>query len=666
MPSDQRQQAISEVNGSPRQPWVRLWTDRPLAFKGLVVIALPLAILLGSLMSLYLASSAEARAEDDVRRAFAIQRDIYQVHALLAEAAAGVRGYVLTREDRFLEQYRQAENDIPATMDRLDEAVQDEVVRRYFDELVEATAEKRENLSAAVQNAQESPDLTPGEIEEALVANKLALDNVRRVIDQIQEQEALVLDRRRALVDDVRSRFFALTAISAIVGLLGSLAAVYLFSTGIVRRVSKLEGDADRLARGERLSDLSEESDEIGRLTQRLVSASGLLREREDELRASEERFRLVIERVRDYGIFTLDKQGIVTSWNLGAERIKGWQAEEILGQHFSRFYPKETRDTLPGQMLERARTQGAAEDEGWRLRKDDARFWANVVITALRDEQGELQGFAKVTRDMTERRRSEDALRKAREEAIAANLAKSEFLSRTSHELRTPLNAILGFGQLLEIDEETFDEPHRAAIQQITKAGRHLLSLINDLLDISSIEAGGADLELETLDIVQLLEEVHDLAEPIVVSAGLKFDMNLPDVPALVWGDRRRTTQVILNLVGNAAKYNVEGSFVRLGASVEEDQVIVFVEDDGPGISEANVPRLFTAFDRLGQQKQSKTEGTGLGLALSKSLVESMGGTIGYTPTDDGSRFWFSVKREGETVDAINEPQPGVEAESE
>ena len=631
----------------------RLWMDRPLTFKGLVVVALPLTILIGSLVSLYLASSAETRAEDDVRRAFVIQRDIYQVHALLAEATAGVRGYVLTREDRFLEQYRAAEEDLPATMDRLDDSIEDTIVRDYFEELQLVAAEKREGLSTTVAEAQGTEAPSVAEVETTLIANKLALDNVRRVIDKIQQREAVVLDERRALVDDVRSRFLALTAVSGIVGLLGSLAAVYLFSTGIVRRVSKLEGNADKLARGERLTDLPEEADEIGRLTQRLVVASALLREREDDLRASEERFRLVLERVRDYGIFTLDQSGTVTSWNLGAERIKGWQAEEILGKHFSRFYPEDTREFLPHEMLERASKEGAAEDEGWRLRKDGTRFWANVVITALRDEEGDLRGFAKVTRDMTERRRSEEALRVAREEAVAASLAKSEFLSRTSHELRTPLNAILGFGQLLEIDQEDFTDPHKAAIEQITKAGRHLLSLINELLDISSIEAGGADLEMEAVDITRLLGEVHDLAKPIVASAGLEFDMELPDAPAMVHADQRRVTQVILNLIGNAAKYNQEGSFVKLGAAMTGDGVRVFVEDDGPGIDPADAPRLFTAFDRLGQQKRAKAEGTGLGLALSKSLIESMGGAIGYEAGANGARFWFTLAapNAGETL---------------
>ena len=613
--------------------------------KGPVVIALPLAVLLGSLLSLYLASNAEARAEDDVRRAFAIQRDTYQVHALLAEAAAGVRGYVLTRDDRFLAPFREAQREVPSSMTRLDKAIEDPLVRDHFEELQILESEKRIGLRQIV-NLARAGNLAEANVEDALLANKLALDEVRLTIDDIQRREAIVLDERRARVDEVRSGFLILTAVSALIGLLGSLSAVYLFSTGIVRRVRKLEGDAEALARGKRLTKMPEEADEVGRLAQRLVRASALLHGREDDLRASEERFRLVIEKVRDYGIFALDQNGMVTSWNLGAERIKGWRAEDILGRHFSSFYPSETRDYLPEEMLERARKNGSAEDEGWRVRKDGSRFWANVVITALRDERGKLRGFAKVTRDITERRRSEEALKAAREEAEAASRAKSEFLSRTSHELRTPLNAILGFGQLLEIDEDDFARNHREAIGQITKAGRHLLSLINDLLDIASIEAGSSDLRVETLDLGRLLEEAYSLARPIVASANLNFELERAGEDISVRADARRVTQIILNLVGNAAKYNRDGTFVRLACQADGAQVQVMVEDDGPGISEAAAKRLFTPFDRLGQQDRAKVEGTGLGLALSKSLTESMGGEIGFEALPKGSRFWFSLAR--------------------
>lgn len=635
----------------------RFWSNRPLAVKGLVVIAFPLAVLLAALVSLYFASNAEIRAENDVRRAFAIQRDTYQVHAMLAEAAAGVRGFALAQEEAFLAPYEKAETEIPAIMTRLDTAIRDAAVRRDFERLRGLTERKRDGLRmivtlAAAQQRTGIAATNDPALLRALVTNKEVLDRMRDRIDAIQQREAILLQQRQLRVDQVRERFLTLTAISAVVGLLGSIAAVYLFSTGIVRRVRALEGNAESLARGEPLAEMPNEKDEVGRLAQRLGRASALLRARERDVRESEERFRLVIDRVRDYGIFALDADGVVTSWNQGAQRIKGWSAEDIMGRHFSAFYPPETRDTLPAQMLERARTRGSAEDEGWRVRKDGSRFWANVVITALHDTDGTLRGFAKVTRDMTERRATEDALRTAREDAIAANRAKTELLSRTSHELRTPMNAILGFGQLLEIDADSFDASHRTAIEQIAKAGRHLLSLINDLLDLSSIETGRTPPETQRLDLPEIMEEVRDLSAPIIAAAGLDFRFDPPPAGLFVLGDRRRVVQIILNLLANAAKYATTGNFVQLACRVQDGQVHILVQDDGPGVAPGDVPRLFTAFERLGQQERTTIEGTGIGLALSKSLVESMDGEIGYHATHDdpsadrtgGACFWFTL----------------------
>ncbi len=631
---------------------MRFWADRPLAIKGLVFIAIPLAILFAALATLYFSSTVEKRAEDDVRRAFAIQRDTYQVHALLSQAAAGVRGYALTGQDRFLEPFQVAEEELPSTMGRLDQAIEDPGVRSQFAQLTDLVEAKMDGLRDIARVSEGGADRNSSltALERELNANRDVLQRVGEQVNDIQRSEAILLDQRRARVEDVRSRFLALTVVSAVLGLLGSLAAVYLFSTGIVRRVKVLESNAELLAQGQELRELPDEADEIGRLAQRLDRASALLRAREKDLSDSEERFRLVVERIRDYGIFALDTEGRVATWNLGAERIKGWRANEILGQHFSAFYPAETRDFLPKQMIERATREGAAEDEGWRVRRDGSRFWANVVITALRDGQGVLRGFAKVTRDMSERRRTEEELRAAREEAISASQAKTAFLSRTSHELRTPMNAILGFGQLLEIDEEDLPPHHRSSVTQIMKAGRHLLSLINDLLDISSIEAGVSDLVLEPIALQELLAEGHAIGSPLVEQAGLTFKLDVPEGEDLVLADKRRVLQVVLNLIGNAAKYNRSGQSVSLSGSIDGDFARIEVIDDGDGIAASDVPRLFTAFDRLGEPIRSATEGTGLGLALSKSLVESMGGTIGYGPVGEapdarGARFWFTLR---------------------
>lgn len=614
-----------------------------------MVIALPLVILISSLLALYLAFDAEARAEDEVRRAFAIQRDMYQVHALLAEAGSGVREFVLSGENRSLEPLREAQILLPETLNRLDTSIRDQGVRDAFGVFLSLSDQKLEGLETLAELAHTSrqQDEQMIAVRESLASNRFVLDELRLQIDEIQRLEQRVLDRRRIEVEADRAGFLWLTGISAIVGLLGSLAAVLLFSSGIVRRVQLLELNAEKLERGEALDPLPDEADEIGQLARKLDRASELLRAREKALREGEERFRLVVEGVRDYGIFALSEDGLVATWNAGAERIKGWAADEILGAHFGRFYPDETRGFLPEAMLARARRDGRAEDEGWRIRKDGTRFWANVVITALFDESGALRGYAKVTRDMTDRKRSEEALRAAQREAVAANRAKSEFLSRTSHELRTPMSAILGFAQVLELDQDRLDSRHKVAIEQILKAGRHLLSLITDLLDISSIEAGGEDVELQGFHLYEVLEEARALAQPIVAPSGSVLDVKIPPSDIEVLADRRRIIQVVLNLLTNAAKYGKPGGRIVLTVRALEDWVQIEVSDDGPGVSEEDIPRLFTPFDRLGSQSSKTIEGTGLGLALSKRLVQSMAGEIGFRnreAPDTGSIFWFTL----------------------
>ena len=193
----------------------------------------------------------------------------------------------------------------------------------------------------------------------------------------------------------------------------------------------------------------------------------------EDRLRWTEDSFRLMVESVTDYAIVGLDPAGCVLSWNTGAQRIKGYQAEEIIGQHFSRFYPREDVESgKPQRELEMAANKGRFEDESWRVRKDGSLFWANVVFTAIRDQWGNLRGFAELTRDLTERRQVEASLTNAKSVAEKANLAKSEFLSSMSHELRSPLNAILGFAQLMASDSPPPPPSQQASIDQILQGG--------------------------------------------------------------------------------------------------------------------------------------------------------------------------------------------------
>ena len=652
---------------------MKLWVNLPLAIKGVVVVAVPLAILLVSMVSLFFASMAEAQAEDDVRATFAIQNDIHEIHALLAEAAGGMRGYLLTGQETFLQPYFKAEANMPQTIERLRSSIRDAEISTRLTRVEALVAQKRQGLASMRRFGGNAGKDTPlPDLLAALESNKTVLDQLRREIDLMQQREQVLLEGRRETADAARSRNLALTAISGAIGLLGSLGAVSLFSSGIVRRIQTLEENAQRLERGEPLLATDLETDEVGRLARQLQHASELLRAREQALREGEERFRMVVEGVRDYGIFALDVDGHVVSWNVGAERIKGWTSEEIVGRHFSCFYPDDTRDVTPTRMLATARANERAEDEGWRVRKDGSRFWANVVVTALRDDQGRLKGYSKVTRDMTERRRAEQDLLLAREEAEAASQAKSEFLSRMSHELRTPLNAILGFAQLIELDEADLSDANRRSIGQILRAGRHLLGLIDEVLDIAGIEAGRMQLAMESCVVGDLIREAVDLSQPIGLARGIRI--RSPDPSTLsptVWCDRRRVVQILLNLLSNAIKYNRPEGFVVLSLELLPGRVRVSVCDDGPGIGEQDVGRLFMPFVRIQSSSGGAlVEGTGLGLALSKRLVEMMGGEIGFrNRASGGAEFYFELQTAptvGTDRDLSDvQPEPGAVASS-
>ena len=262
-----------------------------------------------------------------------------------------------------------------------------------------------------------------------------------------------------------------------------------------------------------------------------------------------------------------------------------------------------------------------------------------------MRASTGTLRGFSKITRDITDRRNAEAALRTAREEAENASRAKSEFLSRMSHELRTPLNSILGFAQLLEMDRGT--PAQQAQVRHILRAGRHLLGLINEVLDIARIESGRLALSPEPLALRPLLQEVSLLLSPQADSADIR--LRLPEeLPAelCVQADRQRLVQVLLNLLSNAIKYNHPGGHVEVRVQADSDTITLSVVDNGPGIAAEDLERLFIPFERLGAAA-SEVEGTGLGLALSKSLLEQMDGSLGVRSTPgEGSTFSLTLPR--------------------
>jgi len=382
-------------------------------------------------------------------------------------------------------------------------------------------------------------------------------------------------------------------------------------------------------------------------------------RNHEEALRLSEERFRLLVEGVDDHAIFMLDPNGMVASWNVGAERINGYTADEIIGRHFSTFYPREVVESgWPDHELAVAVEQGRFVDEGWRVRKDGSRFWANVTITALRDEDSRLIGFAKLTRDLTERRRAEsvleeraerdemlDAERTARISAQRATRIKDEFLAVLSHELRTPLSAIVGWTQILRRQPSGMDPAQvQRAIEVIDRNARSQVQLINDLLDLSRVMTGKLRLDLQQVPLAEIVQQAVESARPAAVSKGIRLIALLDPNPVSVTADPARLQQVTWNLLTNAIKFTPKGGQIQVVLQRVNSHIELHVSDTGIGIQPSFLPNVF---DRFSQQDSSTTRahgGLGLGLAISKQIVELHGGSIRATSEGEGRGTTFTV----------------------
>ncbi len=375
-----------------------------------------------------------------------------------------------------------------------------------------------------------------------------------------------------------------------------------------------------------------------------LSQVENVLQQRDAELRA-------LVDGVRDYAIFTISPAGHITSWHIGAELMKGYTADEAIGMHFSQLFTPEQRAAgRPACEMAVAVRRGVYQGDGRRLRKDGSTFEAAVVLTPLYGADGVLQGFLKLTQDITERKRAEserDAMLRdaqaARTEAERLSQAKGEFLATISHELRTPLSAILGWANVLErgmLDAETL----RHGLGAISRNARIQVQLIEDLLDMNRIESGELRLESQRVELGGLIAAAVDSALPGAIARGIGLRAVIGAAPGVVTGDAARLQQVVGNLLHNAIKFSADGGQVSVTLTQVGKLVQVAVADNGQGIEAGFLPHVF---DRFQQQDPSITRrhgGLGLGLAIVRHLVELQGGSVSAYSAGTGLGATFTV----------------------
>lgn len=372
--------------------------------------------------------------------------------------------------------------------------------------------------------------------------------------------------------------------------------------------------------------------------------------------RVKETVFRLLVTGVKDYAIFMLDPDGYVISWNEGAERINGYRANEIIGKHFSQFYSEADRLAKhPDRELEIARREGRYEEEGVRVRNDGTTFWANVVITAIYDDDGKLFGFGKITRDLTERRRAEqqreaDAylLAQTNEKLKEALEVKSRFLSTISHEVRTPMTGVIGLTEILSMKD--LGSENNAAISAIFESSKRLLNLLNNILETAKLESGRVILEYRNFPVRSVLGDTRQLVARDAIAKGLDIMGSCDEkIPEFVCGDELRLRQVLLNLAFNAVKFTHAGKIeinAELKRENEKEVVLRFcVNDTGIGIPKDVQSKIFQPFQQATPSTARIQGGTGLGLSICRDLIALMQGEIGViSEPGKGSTFWVEI----------------------
>jgi PAS domain S-box-containing protein len=358
-----------------------------------------------------------------------------------------------------------------------------------------------------------------------------------------------------------------------------------------------------------------------------------------------DERFDLLVADVREYAVFVVTTAGIIMCWNPGAERLLGYQSNEVVGQHFSRFFSAEDiRNGQPEHELKASLAEGQTDSARWHVRKDGTRFWCRSTITPLFDENKQVRSFARVMHDLTDTE-AQAVQKKRSEDLTETNRSREEFMALLSHELRNPLSPILNALAILR-SIKTDDPIVQQAGSIIERQIGQMVRLVDDLLDVSRITKGKLQLNKEPVELRVIVNRATESARPLIEARKHEFSVILPMTSIWIDGDAARLEQVFVNLLHNAANYTNPGGLIRVVVKQDGDEAVVLVQDNGVGIAADTLPHIFEMFRQINANNMNRSHaGLGIGLALVGSVVEMHGGRVQAHSAGLGKGSEFTVR---------------------
>ena len=620
-----------------------LWLDLTVAQKGIIVAALPVITLLLAAIPIVVNEVNAGRDAQANAVTLAIRASTRDIKVNMQEAESRILGFVITRDSTELLQFDRMLRSSKMALNALDTLIRGDTTARSIHSNVKARINIMQTELMSELDRISRRGVAREDFMLALSQARRNMLSLRTLIDQLIETQESAITMQVARLDRNRRNRNVLAAFVVVVGLGATILSAMLFVSGIASRVDLLQDNATRPRRDRKTVHISGE-DELGQLALVIEENRRDAARIADRLRVAIRAARIeVIEMRPDQDELSLIGSGNVfrrMGFPVGA--IPRTLSEFILNVHEddrARVAHALSNPTPGAEYEVEFRMRGSDHDWHWMDLRGAAAAAPDSASAemALTDEHPAAVG---VLLEVTERKVAEEQVKNALTAADAANRAKSDFVSRMSHELRTPLNAVLGFAQLLEIDDLTPDQ--RESVSHILRGGRYLLDLINEVLDLARIEAGRFAMSIEAVSMREVVGAVVALIGPQAAEFGVRLYFPPPGFNVYSKADRHRLKQVLLNLLSNAIKYNRRGGSVEVGLEKTETTVRVLVKDTGPGMTTAELDRLFLPFERL-EAAKSGVEGTGLGLALSRSIVEAMGGTITVDSTP-GSGSTFTV----------------------